>query len=316
MKVHGYVWGARGASWDRVGHLLLRVADRFSVDRGVWSTALSRSPWDDMTQAALAFGLGSLQQYSQLGAHARAVGACRRALINSRGVIDLFLFQEGRSVTRVAGVTKLGVTNLAGVVKVGSTWYIGASYGSDEFGVFRIEGSQISLFGRYPVRVGMRSGNVVTRLVQSARGDAIGIWSEARKLRGSSTSWFVFPIDLQTRRAGAPLEIAPATLVSAPPCSDEDDDGWLLEGEPPVAPYMDFVGDADPLRVHRIAARLLASARGMCIDSLAAEVDSTVPRRMRPVAGGVSTWSSGHRTVTLTVTGRGGGARWGFRCMR
>ena len=105
MKVHGYVWGARGASWDRVGHFLLRVADRFSVDRAIWSTALAPSPWDDMSRAALAFGRGS---YSSSVNWVPMLDPSERAgalMIRSRGIVDLYLFDEGRSITKVTGVS-------------------------------------------------------------------------------------------------------------------------------------------------------------------------------------------------------------------
>lgn len=316
VKVHGYVWGARGASWDRVGHFLMRVADRFSVDHAIWSTALTRSPWNDMSQAALAFGLGSYGRSANWVPMLDPSGRAGALLIAAQGTMNLFLFDEGRSIVKVGDVMKYGLTRLAGVVKLGSTWYVGSSYGSSEFRVFRIEGSRLSVVGRYPMRLGSRSGTVLSRLVRSARGDALGIFAQARKLRGASTSFYVFPIDPGTYQAGAPLELSPSELASALPCGDDDDDGWLIEGAPPVSPYMDFVGRADALRVQHVAMRIVARASGVCIDSLAADADSRVPVHLRPPPGGIAGWSAGRRTVTLAVTGRGGGARWGFRCMR
>lgn len=317
VKVHGYVWGARGASWDRVGHFLLRVADRFSVDHAIWSTAVTRSPWNDMSRAAVAFGLGSYGGSANWTPMLDPSGRAGVLKITAQGTTDLFLFDEGRSVVRVEDVSKLGVRGLAGTVKLGSTWYVGSSYVSSEFRVYRIDGTRISLFGRYPMRLGSSTASMMqTRLVRSVRGDALGILSKPRTLRGSSIAYYVFPIDLHTHRAVAPLELTPSALGSAPPCGDDDDDGWLIEGPPPVSPYMDFVGKADPLRVHEVAVRLVARSSGVCIDSLAAEADSRVPAHLRPPPGGVAGWSSGQRTATLAVTGRGGGARWGFRCKR
>ncbi len=316
VKVHGYVWGARGASWHRVGHFQVRVLDRFSVDHAIWSTAPSRSPWDDMSQAALAFGLGSYGASANWATMLDPSGRAGALLVTTPAKQELFLVEQGRSAIRVKATKTQSFGSLAGVVKLGSSWYIGFQYGSSEFRVYRIEGSRLSLLGSYPLRVASRTGMMTSRLVRSARGDALGILAEARTLRGSSTSWYVYPIDLRTHRAGAPLELTPALLASAPPCGDDDSDGWLIEAEPPVSPYMDFVGDADPLRVQHVAARLVASARGLCIDALAADADSPVPRHLRPPAGGVATWSAGRPTMTLVVSGRGGGERWGFRCMR
>lgn len=318
VKVHGYVWGARGASWDRVGRFQMRALDRFSLDHAIWSTAPTRSPWDDMSQAAQAFGVGSYSGAPNWSAMLDPSGRGGVVLINPpSSPAELFLVDEGRSAIKVEGVGKQGLSSLGGVVKLGSTWYVGSEYSSSEFRVFRIEGSRMQLLGRFPTRVASQaSGAVATLLVRNARGDALGILAKPQ-LTGASSSTFVFPIDLQTHEAGAPLELTASALASALPCGDDDDDGWLIEDQPSPPPYMDFVGDADGLRVRNsIAARVLASAHGVCIDSLAAEADSQVPARLHAPAGGIAGWARGRQTVTLVVSGRGGGARWGFRCMR
>ncbi len=315
VKVHGYVWGARGASWDRVGLFQMRVVDRFDVDHAIWSTAATRSPWDDISQAAQAFGqgyYGSAPNWETMLDPSERAGALRI----TGATADLFLIEEGRSVVKVADVGRQGFNTLAGAVKLGSTWYVGSMYGSSEFRVFRIEGSRMQLLGRYPMRVGSQaSGTVTSLLVRNARGDALGILARPR-IRGASNNTFIYPIDLKTHLADAPLELTPSAVASALPCGNDDDDGWLIVVQPSVAPYMDFVGDADPLSVNGVSARLLASAHGVCIDSLAAYAESKVPARMHPPSGGVAGWAAGRQTATLAVTGRGGGVRWGFRCKR
>ncbi len=51
-----YAWGERGADWARVGHLQLRLLDRFQVRHGVFQSAVTRSPWPDNSAASEAFG--------------------------------------------------------------------------------------------------------------------------------------------------------------------------------------------------------------------------------------------------------------------
>lgn len=315
-QLHGYAWGARGASWDRVGNWLVRAYDRFSLKDAVWSTATTRTPWADMVTAAQVFG----QDYGGMGGGWSGVmepsGRSAVLLVSSRGTVELFLAEEGRSLTALEDVTKWGISQISGAVKLGSTWYFGSMMSGTSFRIFKIDGNRVDLFGEYPLRQGHRGGSsMIASVVRSQRGDALGIWAEARKTRAALTSWYVYPVDLETGASDEPLEITPAALGETPRVCGADADGWLLEGEPPVLPYLDFSGGADAVRARKVEARLLVSAHGACIESLSAQAETNVPERL--ARGAVSAWTAaGKSSAPLALTDRArGGRRWGFRCV-
>ncbi len=316
-KMRGYIWGARGASWDRVGRFLLRAQDPYDIGDGVWSTAASRSPWDDLVTAAQEFGVADAGTPSSWTTVLEPSAHAGLLLINARGTLELFVFEEGRTITRIDDVASSGLTQLAGAVRLGSSWYLGVHQSNEQtFRVFRVEGNHLALFGEYPDRLEPQPRTTVSLLlVRSQRGDALGIWANARKFRGAATSWYVYPIELDTRHAGEPLELSPKAIASARACGS-DDDGWLLDGVPAIAPYFDFARDSDDIHVGRVGARMLASARGLCIDSLSADT-ATNTAALGGNAASLASWARGRPTIPLVISARPpDGHRWGFRCVR
>lgn len=317
LQMRGYAWSARGADWDRAGHWLLRVADRFSVKGGVWSTAVSRSPWSDITAAAHAFGVETNGPATNWSAMLDPSGRAGVLLINTLGSVELYVFGQDRSIVRVSGAAAAGVSNLAGAVKIGSAWYVGSHRGNLEFSVLRIEGGKISRLRSFRVRHGREASvSPLSRVVRSARGDALGIWTQGRVLHGGATSWYVYPLNLRTGEAGKPLVLSPQRLAHARACGDDSLDGWLLEGKPPLAPYLDFAPGAQSVRVRNVEARIVANATEVCIDELASQAGEHMRRSPRPPAQGVAAWANGQATVSLALTDRNTSRRWGFRCVR
>jgi len=151
-------------------------------------------------------------------------------------------------------------------------------------------------------------------VVRSVRGDAVAIWTRDQRLRGAASRWFIYPVDPKTGEAGEPLALEPEQLAELPrPCT-EGDDGWLLEGSPPVEPYLDLVGADDFSRPRRVVARIVASSHGLCLDSLSGEAASALPRSSRR---GVDMLDPGRPTVPFVLADRGrGGVRWELRCSR
>lgn len=317
LQMRGYAWGARGANWDRVGHWLLRVADRFSVKRGIWSTAVSRSPWDDQATASIAFGMDASGPSTNWSAMLDPSGRAGVLLINAQGTPQLYVFGQDRSIVRVSGAAAAGVSNLAGAVKIGSSWYIGSHTSSLEFSVFRIDEGKLTLVRAFRERE-QREARVsrLSRVVRNVRGDALGVWTESRALHGAASSWYVYPLNPRTGEAGAPLVLSPVRLADVRACGDDDPDGWLLQGQPPLEPYVDFATGAQSVRVRHVEARLVANATDFCVDELAAQADALLPKSLRPPAQGVATWARGQPTVGLALTDRSTGRRWGFRCVR
>jgi hypothetical protein len=317
LQMRGYAWGARGANWDRVGHWLLRVADRFSVKRGVWSTAVSRSPWDDMATAAQAFGVESTGPSTNWSATLDPSGQAGVLLINTQGTPELYVFERDRSIVHVAGAAPAGLSNLAGAVKIGSTWYVGSHSADLDLSVFRIDGGTITLVRMFRMQQ-VREARVaeLSRVVRNERGDALGVWTVGSALRGGTTSWYVYPLNLRTGQAEEPLVLSPERLAGARACGDDDPDGWVLEGPPPLAPYLDFAAGAQSVRARRVEARVVANASDLCVDALASQADALMPRSLRPPEQGVAAWARGQSTMSLALTDRSTGRRWGFRCVR
>lgn len=306
VQAHGYAWGARGADWGRVGQFQLRMVDKFRVSGGVWSTAVTRSPWPDALSAAEAFGYEASGSPATWRVVSEVSGRAGVLIISARGSADLFLFEEGRSITRIPNVTRHGVAQVSGVVKSGGTWYLGSYSDPRHFRIYRIEGTQLDVVGEYRDIATHRA--LPATVVRSARGDSLAIWA-----RG--TSWFVYPIDAATGEVQAPVEVTPPELANMPRSCSSDEDGYALEGKLDLDPYADFVGAADGTSARSFEVRFLLTPSGLCVDAMAAQLDSAPPPRglsKRPLANAAD---AGRPTVPLVVTDRRpGGRRWGFRC--
>ncbi|MBE7482795.1 MAG: hypothetical protein HS104_22815 [Polyangiaceae bacterium] len=313
-QVRGYAWGARGASWDRVGSFVLRAYDSFSLNRAVWSTATARAPWNDAIAASQVFG----RDYNQPSAWFPVLEPSGRAaamLVNARGTTELLLLEEGRGAVNVQDAAKWGLYQLSGAVKVGSTWYLGSYVSGSSFRLFKVDAGRVVQLRDYPMTGGWRPNTtLVVNLVRNARGDALGIWVEARRTRGAATQWFVYSIDPETGDALDMLTIDPADLARLPPACAQGADGWLLVGDPPVEPYVDYVQSADGVRSRNMQAKMLVQPEGLCVEVLSAEADTDVPAR---IARADASFASGRESIPMVLDERGrAGRRWGFRCVR
>jgi hypothetical protein len=316
LQLRGYAWGARGADWNRVGNWVVRVYDRFELKDALWASAVTRTPWPDMVTAAQVFGqdLG-MGMASGWSLTLEPSGRAGVLVINSRGTVELFLVEEGRSIIPIEDAAKWGLVSTSGAVRLGSTWYVGSLLGGSSFRIFKIDGNRIDLFGEYPLRGSHRGGSQLgASVVRSRRGDALAIWVEAKKTRATATSWYLYPVDLESGLADEPMEIDGASLARTPRVCGSDADGWLIEGEPPILPHLDFGGGADSVRARKVEARMLASEYGTCIESLAVQAETDIPEKLR--AADFGQWAAGGRTsVELAVSDRSRlGRRWGFRC--
>ena len=301
VQVHGYTWSARGTNWDRGGKWQLYVADPFRV-RGAWSTLATRSPWPDASVAAQAFGADSSGS-SNWDAALDPLGRAGALAINSRGTLELFLFEEEQGIAPVREAGRLGFFSLAGVVKLGSAWFVGAEAGSQTFRILRIEGGRVNVLAEYPLyqlgRAGLRAS-----VVRSSSGNRLGIWVR-------SGGWYVFPVSPGSGALSAPLELRPAELARPPRACTADAEGWLLKTQPSETSrdLLEPNVDAGDTRLRNLEARLIVSATGTCLDALAAQADrSRVAIKKNEAA-------IDRLSAPLVVSERRvGGQRWGFRC--
>jgi hypothetical protein len=296
-----YAWGERGADWARSGHLQLRLLDRFQVRRGVFQSAVTRSPWPDAAAAAEAFGFDASGNPSSWRAVLDLNQRAGAVLASSRGLLDLLLFEEGKTVTRLPNAGRLGFNfgMLSSVAKLSDAWYLASFNENRSFILSKMTGGRVERLAEYS-----DPGHDINSatLVHGMRGDELGIWVTGR-------GWYLFPIDAVSHELGAPLSLSPAELSAMPPPCAPDADGFLLTGAPSLEPSLRFSGANEALSVRRVEAQFVWSARGVCTRSLAAETDAPHPR----AAGGAP--SAALARVPLTVSERRPqGRRWGYVC--
>jgi len=300
-ELHAYAWGERGADWGRAGHTLIRALDRFRVAGGIVQSAVTRSPWADANAAAEAFGYdgsGNPTNWRGVLESGQRSGA---VVVSARGLIDLILFEDGRSVTRVPNVSRLGLGTLTSVTKLGDAWYASSLNENRAFTLSRIANNRVERLAEYP---DVTREQMSAELVRGVHGDALGIWVRAR-------GWYLFPVDPETGEAGAPLSATPAELAKMPPACVADADGFLLTGAPSLEPTLTFP-ELESLTARRVEAQLLWSARGLCTRALAAESEGMPKRNATQPPHGDSKNVS--RVPLVISERRPEGRRYGFMC--
>jgi hypothetical protein len=304
VQLRAYAWGARGSSWDRVGRWQVRVADRFSIAQGVWSTEPTRSPWPDAATAAQTFGADPT---STAATHWKTAlepsGRAAVLVISARSTTEMFLLEEDRSIITVRDANKPApYGEPLSVAKIGSTWFLGAPSGSQTFRLFKIEGDRIEVLREYPLRL----AGATAAVVRQSRGTGLGIAIKR-------TNLFVYPIDSKTGEPGEALEVPAPALAQLPTACDTEQEGWLFTEPPGIAPYVEFSAGAEAVKVraNSLEVRLIVSMLGICTEGLAGRAELPVPggaaRKAPP-----SNRSAG---VPLVLSDRSpAGRRWGFRC--
>jgi hypothetical protein len=314
-QMRAYAWGAKGADWERAGNFVVRAYDPYSVPSAVWSSATTRSPWGDSTQTGQVFGR-DMNMPAAWFPTLEPSGRAAAILLSARGTAELLLVEEGRAPVLAPDAAKWGLYNqVSGAVKLGSTWYVGSYIQGSSFRLFRIEAGKIFLVKEYTMSGGWRPNTTMTaNLVRNARGDALGVWVELRRTRGYSTRWFVFSIDPNGGDVLDTRAVEPPELANFPPACHDGADGWLLVGEPPVDPYVDYVQSAEGVRARRVEAKMLVQGDGLCVQSLSAESDTPIPKQM--AKSDMTVFARGHDLVPMVLEEPGRtGRRWGFRCV-
>lgn len=298
-----YAWGERGADWTRVGHLQLRLSDRFQVRRGAYQSAVTRSPWPDATTAAEAFGFDGTGNPSSWRAVLDSTQRAAAVLVSSRGLLDLLLFEEGKTVTRIANAGRLGFNfgMVSSVAKSSDAWYLASFNENHSLVLSKISGGRVERIADYPDPA---HDIASATLVHGLRGEDLGIWATGR-------GWFLFPIDGASHALQAPLAMTPADLAVMPPPCAPDADGFLLTGAPSLEPNLRLsaASGGDTPSARRVEAQFIWSARGLCTRALAAETEGAIKRT------GATGPSSTVTRVPLTVSERRPqGRRWGYLC--
>jgi len=296
-----YVWGERSADWARVGHLQLRLFDRFQMRHAAFQSAVTRSPWPDATAAAEAFGFDTSGNPTSWRAVIDPNQRAAAVLASSRGLLDLLLFEEGKTVVRLPNAGRLGFNfgMLSSVAKLTAAWFLASFNENHSLVLSKISGGRVERIAEYP-DPGHDLGSAT--LVHGLRGEELGIWATGR-------GWYLYPIDAESHALQAPLSLSPADLAQMPPLCASDADGFLLTGAPSLEPNLRLSPANDGPSARRVAAQFIWSARGLCTRALAAEIDGPPGR----VVGNAPTASVA--SVPLTVSERRSqGRRWGYVC--
>ena len=264
--LRAYVWGERSADWGVAGHTQLRALDRFDVTHGTFQSAVTRSPWSDATTAAEAFGFDGTGNPTTWRALLDGGQRSAGVLSSSRGLLDLLLFEEGKTVTRIPNAGRLGFGMLNSVAKLRDAWYVGSYNENHAFTLSRIQGNRVERLAEYP-DTGRDQGSLA--LVHGVREDELGIWVIGR-------GWYLFPIDPKSFALHAPLAQTSADLAEIPPVCAPDADGFLLSGAPSLEPSLRFGKEASDVSARRVEAQFIWSARGLCTRALAADTDSAI----------------------------------------
>jgi hypothetical protein len=307
VQLRAYAWGAKGAGWDRAGRFQVRVADRFTLSPGVWSTEVTKSPWPDQVTAAQAFGAdvtSPTAAATDWGGVLEASGRAAALLVSARGTRELYLLEENRPLVAVRDAVQHGLSGELSVVKLGSAWYLGHVQGNT-FRVLSVEGDRLRVLAEYPLRVA--GATLRPKLVRSLRGDALAIW--VRRAGGA----YLYPIDREGGQLSDPLEIPVRALAETPrPCTSNDD-GFLVVDTPAPAAHVEFDDGADRVQATNVEARLLVGPVGICTEALAGRTTS-MPSALKRSAG---SGPRAGRAIPFVLTDRGiKGRRWGFRCSR
>jgi len=301
VQLRAYLWAPRHAPLGRQGTFLVRAADRFQVQSGVWSTTPSASPWPDLDQAAEAFG------YEGAGASSWRLaldpsGRGGVLAVSYRGTTDLYIVEENRPIRAIGNAPRQGIGSLTSAVRLGPVWHVATQQDARTFRIFALEANGPRLVGEYRDVPFGRVGAPV--LVRSTRGESLGIWMR-------SAHWYVFPIDPRTGASDAGIEIPARALARLPRVCGEDEEGFLLEGRLGLEPYVDFPGNEGEISARAVEGRFIATPYGVCVQSLAAQAD----RAIRTTPARSTSASARAETVPLVLTDRAeGGRRFEFRC--
>lgn len=303
-----YAIGPDDNRWQRRGRWLLSVLDPFALD-DPWATAWSESPWPDARVASRSFGLDpnvSVEWTLDLEAQGRTGALLLRASSDA----SVHLIEEGRPIQSLPARSLVELGAPVGAVKVLGTWYLG-SFKNKTLTLYRVAEAGLERVGDYPVYAD--DGRVATRVIQSSAGDALAIWE-----RSAAAGWFVFPIDLDSGRAGQATVVPLARLGRPPPACALDAAGWTMVSNVPLTSTgrsesnttLTFSGVAKGLRTKALRARVIVTQAEICLEALAARTDGEwrTERRIEPTR-------PRQGAVHLTVSGDADAARFGFRCL-
>jgi len=298
-----YAWGPGRADWSRHGHWAVRVGDRFSLDPP-WSTAVTRTPWADASGVAQAFGLDpntGVDWWLRLGPS----GELGVLQIRVRSESSLHLLDRDRSIMTLQAPSSGDMGAPAGAFAIHDRYYMGASR-AEQFQLYRVEQGKLELVATYPLW-----GRIATQLIGSVQGDEFGLLQKS-----SGAGWYVVPIDLETFEPRPAFHVSNQELGRVPPRCEPGRPGWSVVSGVPLTDsaisesntHLDFSEGAAGLTTKRLTARVVMDESGLCVDALAALVDTRSREAPRPDP------RARRDALPLVVTDPVDDRRWAFSC--
>ncbi len=292
---HAYAHGPAGDGWARDARWLVRLRDPFRVADGVWSTAPTPSHWSSAVLSADAFGRSPSGPPSNWRIVTDPVKHAALLIVSLRGALELYLLEEGRTISRVRSQGALGV--ISSVALSGGRFYVAALGEARSLRIYRIERGELDLVGEFP-DVSARADAPV--LAPATQGEGIGVWLH-------DADYYLYPFDSAAQRFDPPIVARASDLATMPPPCSTGEDGYLVGDALALEPNVDLGGDPAATG-NGVEVRLIVSPSRVCVDALAAPLGSRSEGRERlsralakeraPVSTGVRTPSSEPRGDT------------------
>jgi hypothetical protein len=285
---HAYAYGPTGDGWTRDARWLVRLRDPFRVSDGVWSTAPSPSAWSSAVLTADAFGRSPGGPPSTWRIVSDPVKHAALLLVSVRGAIELYLLEEGRTISRVKVPAQLGVVSSAALVA--GRFYVGALAEGRAFRLYRVEHAELELLGEFP---DVASRNDAPLLAPASQGEGIGLWLH-------DADYYLFPFDTESRRFDAPIVAKASTLAKMPVTCSPGEDGYVIGDALSLEPNVDL--GADPASTgNGIEVRLIVSPSRVCVDAMSAPLGARPDGRERmrqSMAQGAQEGRSSHGSLS------------------
>jgi hypothetical protein len=273
-KAVGELGFDRGFRGDRyVGRLYARIREdekkpTATVELRVLDSLRSLRPW---SSRLLNHHFDQIETLARWFAHPRYgesavplsttfdVGGERGLVVfDDAGSVSGFLVTAGQPMTVLPDLQGHSPKRVTDFVSLKEASYLLGT--EPKVALFEIRGQAVRVLSEEDYRAHLSHARL--RLVRDRTGTRIGYLLSSIRLRSVDVVWSLYPIDLASGRASAPLRIP---LDMGLRICDKDDDGWLIETE------LDDIADAHLLPenvdvVGRGRILLLGSEQGLCVE--------------------------------------------------
>ncbi|HSU40368.1 MAG TPA: hypothetical protein VLJ38_12400, partial [Polyangiaceae bacterium] len=265
---HAYAWGPPGDGWSRQARWLVRVRDPYRVSDAVWSTAPSPVAWSSAVLATDAFGRSPSGPPASWRVVTDPLRHAGLLLVSIRGMVEIYLLEEGSRIARVKTAGTTGV--IASAAFAGGRFYVAALGEARALRLYRVEQGELELLGEFPEVAGHSEPPA---LAPAARGESFGVWLH-------DADYYLFPFDLSNRRFDAPIVERASDVSAMPAPCTTGEDGYVVSDALALEPNVDL-NSPSVATGNGIEARVIVSPSRICMDVLAAPLGAPGDERAR-----------------------------------